>query len=740
MSNADYTTLDLKGLSFNRPHANIDKAWGPYQSLSAALDTNTGIDAELRVKGFKFGVEDSENNSIKEYIFTDNLGTYKEVALVKDDLNISSNADDISYTRSGDSSISSVQDALDADKEELNNLEREVVKVDPDVEGNNTQFLRCGGVNDPEWDNITGDDVSLNVTNLDSFNEEHNSESLQNIVEKTYELLKNSVNVNVNSSTKTFAIKTSNNTTVGTIVVGEGAGGSATLTLNSNENNVQPLVVTLPNLKYDSSRQVLQYVNALGQSVDTVRLSNLQIKKVLASAPLVDQEPPATADFTLGDLILVGPDANDNNSYELNVCTKADSDGQTGTEYLWDPLGKINDVSLVAEAISYSGIVTGSTVKAAIDGLGGRMTSVENSVPNMADVYENGLFIVDGNGNIGVKINESGLDAVVSPNLQNTIKGFVGGGDGQGSGDGTIIHITPETKGWGINILIIGNSFSSDAAAYLPKLLEQSNVVEFNVGILYAANKNLFHHRNNLSGSSNDDYTYWEYSSDITNGGHWTQETSVKIWDGIGKRQWDIILTHELSNDSGDITHITNSLPQIVSYISNRIDYESKYGYILTPAWGHNVSANSDTMWANINSVGKYIAQNYPQVSLIVPIHTAMQNARTNNTLASYGADLNQGSSDKHSESGVGRFIQSYTLLLSLNELFKTEFPLVNTTWIPAYGTTVKGDGSGDINIGTDGWFPRTNQFNSIETGVIELIEKAVKAARDNMWRISTIS
>ena len=735
---ADSVTLDVKHLFFTKPHANIDGAWGPYSSLSAALDTDTGIDAELRVKGFKFGVEDSENNSIKEYIFTNNSGTYKEVALVKDDLNISSDADDISYTRSGDSSISTVKDALDADKEEFNNLEREVVKVDPDVEGNNTQFLRCGGVNDPEWDNITGDDVSLNVTNLDSFNEEHNSESLQNIVEKTDELLKNSVNVNVNSSTKTFAIKTSNNTTVGTIVVGEGAGGSATLTLNSSSNTGQPIVVTLPNLVYDDTRNVLQYVGVNGTPVDILRLTNLTIKAVVASAPSSEQGQVGDNTYTIGDLILVGPDSN--SKYDLNICTNLVHDGQNEYTYTWVSLGNINEVSLVAEAVSYSGTAAGSNVKAAIDGLGGRMTSVENSVPNMADVYEDGLFIVDGNGNIGIKIDESGLDAVISPNLQNTIKGFVEGGDGQGSGDGTIIHVTPETKGWGINILIIGNSFSSDAAAYLPKLLEQSNVVEFNVGILYAANKNLFHHRNNLSGSSNDDYTYWEYSSDATNGGHWTQETSVKIWDGIGKRQWDIILTHELSNDSGDITHITNSLPQIVSYISNRIDYEAKYGYILTPAWGHSVSANSDTMWANINSVGKYIARNYPQVSLIVPIHTAMQNARTNNTLASYGADLNQGSSDKHSESGVGRFIQSYTLLLSLNELFKTEFPLVNTTWIPAYGTTVKGDGSGDINIGTDGWFPRTNQFNSIGTGVIELIEKAVKAARDNMWRVSTIS
>lgn len=378
---ADSIALGVKHLFLNKPHANIDGTWGPYPSLLAALDTDTGIDAELRVKGFKFGVEDSENNSIKEYIFTDNLGTYKEVALVKEDLNISSDADDISYTRSGDSSISSVQDALDADKEELNNLEREVVKVDPEVEGNTTQFLRCGGVNDPEWDNITGNDVSLNVTNLDSFNEEHNSESLQNIVEKTDELLKNSVNVNVNSSTKTFAIKTSNNTTVGTIVVGEGAGGSATLTLNSSSNSGQPIVVTLPNLKYDSSRQVLQYVNALGQSVDTVRLSNLQIKKVLASAPLVDQEPPATADFTLGDLILVGPDANDNNSYELNVCTKADSDGQTGTEYLWASLGKITDVSLVADQVGLTSTKLNATnVKGGLEELSDKIENIQATV------------------------------------------------------------------------------------------------------------------------------------------------------------------------------------------------------------------------------------------------------------------------------------------------------------------------------------------------------------------------
>jgi hypothetical protein len=144
--------------------------------------------------------------------------------------------------------------------------------------------------------------------------------------------IKNAVHVDVDTNNdtfpKTFAVKNIKGDTIGSIALSTAASGAAELTFVAGSNQ---FTVTLPNLTYDSQRQMLQYVDAGGDDHDLIRLSNLQIK-------YVGSTDPSTGTWALGDLILVG---NDNDGYELKVYTGS----------AWSPLGSINNVSLQADQV-----------------------------------------------------------------------------------------------------------------------------------------------------------------------------------------------------------------------------------------------------------------------------------------------------------------------------------------------------------------------------------------------------
>ena len=168
--------------------------------------------------------------------------------------------------------------------------------------------------------------------------------------------LSESVHIDADDTNNVFAIKNINNETTGSITVGTNAtNGAAELTFVAGSNQ---FTATLPNLDYDSSRQMLKYIDANGDDHDLIRLSNLQIKEVIAYQGSVSFTP------AIGDLILEANSAGD--GYILEVFN--------GTG--WTSLGSINNVSLQADQISFtsnSGL-TSTNVRAAIEEVEGHIS------------------------------------------------------------------------------------------------------------------------------------------------------------------------------------------------------------------------------------------------------------------------------------------------------------------------------------------------------------------------------
>ena len=167
--------------------------------------------------------------------------------------------------------------------------------------------------------------------------------------------------VTTEASSNTFTINNSDGDPVGTITLSTAASGAAVLTFADNNNG--SFTATLPNLIYDSTTQMLKMVDAGENETNLIKMSNLQIKEVIAYQGSVSFTP------AMGDLILEANSAGD--GYILEVFD--------GTN--WQPLGSINNVSLVAEQVGLSSTKLNATdVKSGLEELHDKIENVQATV------------------------------------------------------------------------------------------------------------------------------------------------------------------------------------------------------------------------------------------------------------------------------------------------------------------------------------------------------------------------
>ena len=148
---------------------------------------------------------------------------------------------------------------------------------------------------------------------------------------------------------------------------------------------------------------------------------------------------------------------------------------------------------------------------------------IKSNFQSFAKVSQDGFYVVDANGNIGLKYDENGLSCALVesiPNYNSSKKELM--------------------------ILFIGNSFSIDNCVYLPRLLESNPEISFTIGVLFLSGRTISQH---ISDFNNDvPYVYYEYKSA---NGCWRssggENTTIKNALDNGFK-WDIILTHEASS------------------------------------------------------------------------------------------------------------------------------------------------------------------------------------------------
>lgn len=210
-----------------------------------------------------------------------------------------------------------------------------------------------------------------------------------------------------------------------------------------------------------------------------------------------------------------------------------------------------------------------------------------------------------------------------------------------------------------LKVLCIGNSFSDDSALRLHEVLNDLGV-SFKLGILYIGGCSLAMHLNNLETNA----PAYEYRTN--SGGEWETVFNHTIKDAVKSEDWDIITFQQASYDSGipsSYDDLAKILPIVRSY-----NESAKFLWLMTWAYPNgsphggfsHYNHNQATMYESITDAVQTKILPNPKFSLVVPIGTAIQNART----SFFKDTLNR--DDCHLSLDVGRYIAAVTFAMAL--------------------------------------------------------------------------
>ncbi|MCR4922223.1 MAG: DUF4886 domain-containing protein [Bacteroidaceae bacterium] len=178
-----------------------------------------------------------------------------------------------------------------------------------------------------------------------------------------------------------------------------------------------------------------------------------------------------------------------------------------------------------------------------------------------------------------------------------------------------------------VRVLSIGNSFSRDAFAYVPFLIEEFVPdAEVDFGILYIGGCSLERHYNNLVGEKPD----YEFDYYKAGAGKWSIEKGVTLQQGVEREDWDIIILQQQSGRSRYFDTYQPYLNDLLEYLS-QAKPRATTAWLMTQAYGTGYKnldgMTSDEMWARVNASSQRAFEE-TSIKLLIPAGTAIQNAR----------------------------------------------------------------------------------------------------------------
>lgn len=215
-----------------------------------------------------------------------------------------------------------------------------------------------------------------------------------------------------------------------------------------------------------------------------------------------------------------------------------------------------------------------------------------------------------------------------------------------------------------LRILAIGNSFSVDAMQHLYAVAAAEGVTEIVLGNLYIGGCPLDKHWSNAE-SNAEEYKYYKNTM-----GEWAlTPQNVSLLHGLQDEPWDIITMQQSSPNSGLTDTYEPYLSQLVDFVNeNKTNPEGKLYWHMT--WAYQSDSTKDafakygndqhTMYLGIVNALKQVVEPSNAFDKILPVGTAIQNARTSfmgDTLTRDGFHL----------SNMGRVIAAYTWYAVIN-------------------------------------------------------------------------
>lgn len=222
----------------------------------------------------------------------------------------------------------------------------------------------------------------------------------------------------------------------------------------------------------------------------------------------------------------------------------------------------------------------------------------------------------------------------------------------------------PESKDDGVlKILSIGNSFSVDAQEYLYQILEDMGVEKIKLGNLYVGGCALDTH---LVYAERDIPAYTYYTN---TDGNWVETKNFSIIEAVKSENWDYITFQQASGSSG-IANTYDDLEPLIDMVKP-LCQEAKLVWHMTWAYQQDSSHkefakydnDQETMYKAIVSAVNEKIENNDDIDFVIPVGTAIQNARS-----SYIGD-NLTADGHHLSLDLGRYIAGLTFAHALTGL-----------------------------------------------------------------------
>lgn len=242
---------------------------------------------------------------------------------------------------------------------------------------------------------------------------------------------------------------------------------------------------------------------------------------------------------------------------------------------------------------------------------------------------------------------------------------------------------TPTSEKRKLRLVCIGNSYSQDALAYVPFIMQAMGIdVDVTIGILMMSSSTLSDHIENFEGETAA-YTYYHYESGAT---AWENQGKKTIQYALETYQWDIILTHSVGAGETNKNVYMPKVHRIVNDLYTDLAYPVKLGWVsgqTRPAVTNGGANRTDEVIMNYYNILQGQSQNILQESVFdfnIPVGTAVQNARTIPALKAigeYASNENNTSGNGylcysdgvHLQEGLPCQLAAYTVILTLLDL-----------------------------------------------------------------------
>lgn len=276
-------------------------------------------------------------------------------------------------------------------------------------------------------------------------------------------------------------------------------------------------------------------------------------------------------------------------------------------------------------------------------------------------------------------------------------------------------------------ILGIGNSFTQDAFMYVPFLLKEMGVTNFEIVVLYYGGCTLEQHW----GFASNDTKAYDLQIYKSENEAWQSLGTRTLKEALSYTDFDTITLQQQSARSCDYTTYQPFLNNLIDYIYTNINYPTRLGWHSIPAspdngWSATYPTSTQFYNAQVQAV-KNVLRDTP-IEYAIPNNTAIQNAR-GTVLGTLGAQGNMTHDGLHLQDGIPALVSAYAVTLKWLEVFNLPKSIFGSRIEPT-----------DAWLATKGIQGQNGASVGVTTSNILIAQKCAIAAIKNPFETSAIN